>query len=360
MAKMTKGMALLVLVMIISCAALLILNSRNRTVSVRDVPAPVVLSSPRRGSLSRTLRLTGVTESRSTVTVLPRISGMVDSMAVTTGSGVQKGDIVALIDDDAYRLTMEQARAALSGAEATYNRIEKLYRTNSVPPQTYDEALSAYEAAKAQYAMARLNLDWCEIRSPLSGTVLQTHQEEGALVSPQVPLVTIADLEHPEMSLNVPEEYYAVFSAGTTEEVPGGEVTASSPGGITVVIPALGETAFSGSIKYLAPWIAAESKTFELRLSLDDPEGKIRPGMFAVVYVSLERQEDIFWLEWKALDSQGRLWYLDDEGLPRTMEYEPLLEGDEGFQVPPGMEESEFIIEGQHFLTEGREIRVLQ
>lgn len=358
MVKMTKGMVLLVLLLILSCAILILLNSRNRTVSVRDVPAPVVLSSPRRGSLSRTLRLTGVTESRSTVTVLPRISGMVDSMAVTTGSGVQKGDIVALIDDDAYRLTMEQARAALSGAEATYNRIEKLYRTNSVPPQTYDEALSAYEAAKAQYAMARLNLDWCEIRSPLSGTVLQTHQEEGALVSPQVPLVTIADLEHPEMSLNVPEEYYAVFSAGSAGSAGGG--TAGGSGDITIEIPALGETSFSGSIKYLAPWIAAESKTFELRLSLDDPEGKIRPGMFAVVYVSLERQEDIFWLEWKALDSQGRLWYLDDEGLPRTMEYEPLLEGDEGFQVPPGMEESEFIIEGQHFLTEGREIRVLQ
>lgn len=348
MAKIQKGMVLIVLILVLSALGLLFLNSKGQSNEIKELPSAVILQKPIRGSLSRSIRLTGITESRSTVTVLPRISGLLNEITVSMGDEVEFNQLIAMVDDEIYRLTLNKAQAALSGAEATYNRIETLYKSNSAPPQSYDEALAAYEAARAQYSMAELNLKWCEIRSPIDGTVLDTHQEEGALISPGVPLLTIADLESPELSLNVPEQYYGRFR------------DRSESMHIDIKIPALENTSFSGRVRELAPWIAPESKTFQLQVDVDDPEKLIRPGMFATAFIELDLLEEISILEWKTLDSEGQLWYLDSDDLPRRMEYEPLLEGDEGFQAPEGMEDSFFIAEGQHFLSEGHEIRIIE
>ena len=110
----------------------------------------------------------------------------------------------------------------------------------------------------------------------------------------------------------------------------------------------------------MAPWIAPKSKTFQLQLDVDDPENLIRPGMFATVLIELELLEETAILEWKTLDADGGLWYLDNDNLPRRMEYEPLIQGEEGFQAPEGIEDLSFILEGQHFLTEGHELRILE
>jgi RND family efflux transporter MFP subunit len=348
MAKMKKGMVLIVLILILSALGLLFLNSRQQSEDLKELPAAVVLQKPVMGSLSRSIRLTGITESRSTVTVLPRISGLLNEITVSMGDEVELGQLIALVDDEIYRLTLNKAQAALSGAEATYKRIETLYKSNSVPPQSYDEALAAYEAAHAQYSMAELNLKWCEIRSPIDGTVLDTHREEGALISPEVPLLTIADLESPELSLNIPEQYYGRFR------------DRSKSMHIVIRIPALENADLSGRVRQVAPWIAPESKTFKLQLDVDDPEKLIRPGMFATVLIELDLLEETFILGWDTLDTEGKLWYLDSDDLPRRMKYEPLLEGDEGFQAPEGMEEYFFIVEGQHFLSEGHELRIIE
>jgi membrane fusion protein (multidrug efflux system) len=348
MAKMTKGMVFIILILILSALGLLVLNTRQQSEELKDLPAAVVLQKPIMGTLSRSIRLTGTTESRSTVTVLPRISGLLNEITVSMGDEVRVEQLIARVDDEVYRLTLNKAQAALAGAEATYKRIETLYKSNSAPPQSYDEALAAYEGARAQYSMAELNLRWCEIRSPIDGTVLDTHREEGSLISPQLPLLTIADLENPELSLNVPEQYYGRFR----------EFSDSMH--IVIQIPALENAEFSSKVKQVAPWIAPESKTFQLQLDIDDPDRLIRPGMFATILVEMDLIQDVAILEWRTLDTEGNLWYLDKDNLPLKMSYKPRLEGEEGFQAPEGMENRSFVIEGQHFLTEGHELRILE
>ncbi|MDA3955933.1 efflux RND transporter periplasmic adaptor subunit, partial [Oceanispirochaeta sp.] len=211
MPKLTRGMGVILIIMIAITAALLYLNSRRGSEVLQDLPAPVVVTKPRTGSLSRTIRVTGITKSRSTVTVFPRISGRLDELNVSMGDFIQEDQVLGRIDSEPYDLALQQAQAALSGAQATYKRVESLFKSNSVSRQNYDEALANYESARALHAMAALNVEWSEIRSPLKGTVLETHMEKGSLLSPQVPLLTIADLTYPELSLELPELYYGKF-----------------------------------------------------------------------------------------------------------------------------------------------------
>lgn len=348
MPKVTKSMAAIFIILILLALGLFYLNSRNQGEELKEIPAAVVTVRGQRGSLSRTIRLTGISESRSTVTLLSRINGLLEELPVAMGDAVRAGAVVARIDDEVYRLTRDQAGAALSGAEATFRRVETLYKSNSVTPQSYDEARAAYEAARSQFALAQLNLDWCEISSPMDGTVLETHLSEGDLVSPQRPLITVADLDHPEIRLKVPEEYYGRFREYRETMT------------IKARIPAMDDKEFFCRVIQIAPWIAPDSKTFELRLGVEDPGKLIRPGMFTTVYIELDKREDLVFLEWSCLDSEGNLWYLDEAGLPRKMSYQPALTGEEGFQVPPGMEDTLFIAQGHHFLTEGRNVRILE
>jgi len=348
MSKVTRSMALVLFVLTLLTLGLFYLNSHKGGDVLKEVPAAVTVVKGQRGSLSRAIRLTGITESRSTVTLLSRISGLLEELPVAMGDEVAAGAVVARIDDEVYRLTLDQAGAVLSGAEATFRRVETLYRSNSVTPQSYDEARAAYETARSQVALARLNLDWCEIISPINGTVLETHLGEGDLVSPQRPLVTVADLTHPEIRLKVPEEYYGRFMESRETMT------------IKAQIPAMNEKEFSCRVIQMAPWIAPESKTFELRLGVEDPDKLIRPGMFTTVFIELDKREDLVFLEWNCLDSEGNLWYLDEDRLPRRMSFQPVLTGEEGFQVPPGMEDTLFIAQGHHFLTEGQSVRILE
>jgi len=348
MPRLTRGMGVLIIIMVLMTGALLFLNGRRSAAALQDLPAPVVASMPETGSLSTTVRLTGVTVSRSRVTVLPRTSGMLVEWNVAMGDKVDKDQIIGRIDPEFYDLTLSQAGAALSGAEATFRRVESLYKTSSVPRQNYDEARAAYEASRAQYELAALNRKWADIRSPISGTVLDSHAEEGALVSPQVPLVTIADLDHPELDLQVPESYYGTFRDDIDELQ------------VRLTVPALGDRSFDCRIKAIAPWVSPESKTFEVELSIDDPASLIRPGMFASVLIRTGIVNDAAVLGWEVMSSDGGLWYLEDGNLPKRMEYTPSVTGDEGFQAPPGMEGTLFISEGQHFLTEGVSVKVIE
>jgi membrane fusion protein (multidrug efflux system) len=348
MPKLTRGMGVILIIMIAITAALLYLNSRRGSEVLQDLPAPVVVTKPRTGSLSRTIRVTGITKSRSTVTVFPRISGRLDELNVSMGDFIQEDQVLGRIDSEPYDLALQQAQAALSGAQATYKRVESLFKSNSVSRQNYDEALANYESARALHAMAALNVEWSEIRSPLKGTVLETHMEKGSLLSPQVPLLTIADLTYPELSLELPELYYGKFQDLGSSLI------------VVIIIPALNHDQFSCRIKTIAPWISPESKTFRVDLIIDDPRDIVRPGMFATVLVELESEKDVAVLDWQALSSEGLLWYLEEGNIPHKIKYDPPLKGDEGFQVPPGMEDVSFILEGQHFLTEGVAVRIVE
>lgn len=348
MPKLTRGMGVILIVMIVMTGALLYLNSRRSGEVQQDLPLPVVALQPETGSLSTTVRLTGVTESRSLVTVLPRTSGALVEWDIAMGDTVGENQILGRIDPESYDLNLSLAQAALSGAEATYRRVESLFKTSSVPRQNFDEALAAYEAAKAQYDLAALNREWADIRSPISGTVLESHVERGALVSPQVPLVTVADLHNPELRLDVPESYYGTFSKG-------GDAL-----NVRLTLPALGDRNFGCRIRNIAPWVSPESKTFKVELSVDDPDFLIRPGMFATVLIRTSLVSEVPVLGWEVMGSDGGLWYLEDGNIPRRMEYIPSVKGDEGFLAPSGMEHTFFIAEGQHFLTEGVPVKVVE
>lgn len=320
-----------------------------------EIKAPVHVTAPQSGALTQVITINGYVESETMVTVLPKISGTLTELFVDVGDKVSKDQIIGKIDSEPYKLNLRQAEAAYLAAKSTFDRTKQLYEANATSKQNYDQAKSQYDAAKAQYELAQLNYTYTEIKAPITGSVLKKHATAGSLVSNQVPIVTIGDLEDLIIKAKIPEKYYARFS-----EVRGGNgITA------TVRIPALDNREFDARIRTVAPFISAETKNFEIICELSGETTSIRPGMFLYLTFVLEKKENLFYLPFSALTGGTHLWYVEEEQetgvmTARRMEYTPGFSNDDFFEVPEKYSGYQFIVEGQHFLNEGQQVKILE
>lgn len=185
-------------------------NREEKTIAEAILP-PVKVMKPEFGEIRQELRLNGYVQSETMVTVLPKISGTLTDLFVNMGDPVKKSQIIAKVDSEPYELTLQQTEAAFLTAESTYLRTEKLYKAQATSKQNYDQAKGQYETLKSQYELAKLQMKYTDIVSPVDGVVLTKHSSVGALVSSQVPIVTIGDIANLSVTVDVPEKYYTFF-----------------------------------------------------------------------------------------------------------------------------------------------------
>jgi RND family efflux transporter MFP subunit len=322
--------------------------NRQEEEAVQETAVPVRVVFPETGNIRRTLDLSGYVESESMVTVLPKISGSLMSLSVDMGDRVEAGEVIATLDSEPYELTLRQAEAALYAAESTYKRMEQLYSAQATSRQNYDQAKSQYDATKSQYELAVLNYRYTQIESPVSGVVLRKHTSVGSLVAPEVPLVTVGDLDSLIIKARVPEKHYAYFARNRENLT------------IEASLPALGGEIIPAKVDTVSPYISPETKTFETVCTLDSRDALLRPGMFINLSFILEERRDASYLPFETLVGGNALWWIDtQECRAREMEFEPGFHNNDIFQVPDEYSSRPFIIEGQHFIRDGQRCRVL-
>lgn len=306
-------------------------------------PIPVRTIRPELGDVTRTLSLNAYVESESMVTVLPMVSGILQELFVDVGQSVRKDQIIARIDAQRFELQLKQAEAAYFSAKSTYDRLAQLYKTGATTQQNYEQAKGQYEAYASQYELARLQLDYANVKSPIDGVVLIKHLSAGSIAAPERPLVTVGDVRDLVVRVRVPERYYEDFLNGAT---------------MPIDVSREGGSSFAGRIKSISPFVSAETKNFEVQVSLDGAEGILRPGMFVQVAFELRRWPGVYSLPYTALGSGSRLWWAQD-GIARAAEFKPADGSDSRFIVGPEWVERDIIVEGHWFAREGSPIVVL-
>lgn len=323
------------------------------------IQLPVKVMQPVYGELKKVFSVSGYIESDATVRVHPKISGTLVFLHVDVGDLVEENEVIGEIEEERYRLSLNEAEAAFAAAESTFNRTENLYRAKAVSKQNYDEAKARYDMTMAQLKQARLQYRYTRVRAPLSGTVLMRHVSQGALISPEVPIVTVADTEDLLVKADIPEDYYGFFAVHSKEIEAFGEVPAlgtSNTGNAEQ--PSTGN-GIPFTVSIVAPFISAETKSFHVHCKPVERVEEMRPGMFLTISFTLEKQKDIFTLPHECLVAGNTLWIVED-GRAKRIEYTPGFSAEEGFTVPEAFKGHTFIYEGQHFLEDNQKVKVVK
>jgi membrane fusion protein, multidrug efflux system len=160
-------------------------------------PPNVTVAKPEQRKIVEWDQYTGRLEAKEAVEIRPRVSGWLDKVHFTEGSEVKMGDILFTIDPRPYRMAAERADAEFARAESResqtkneFSRVKQLVETKAISQEdfetrgkAYAEAQSASRAAKAALEMARLDLEFTEVRAPIAGRISRALVTQGNLVS---------------------------------------------------------------------------------------------------------------------------------------------------------------------------------
>jgi membrane fusion protein (multidrug efflux system) len=141
------------------------------------------------------------------VEVRSRVQAIIEKRLYEEGDFVKEGQMLFQLERDQYEARMEQAEAQFDSASREWKRIRPLYEQNAVSQKDRDNARAAFESAKAELRQARINLDYCQVVSPVSGFSSKESVTAGNLVDNNSLLTTVnqTDPMYIDFSISAPE-----------------------------------------------------------------------------------------------------------------------------------------------------------
>jgi membrane fusion protein (multidrug efflux system) len=305
---------------------------RTATVESRDLTEYVVAE--------------GVTTAHKEVTFSAEIAGKIEAMSAEVGKRVRRGQVLARIDTTTLTASRAQAKASFDLAEATYERFASL-GPEIVSRQTLDEAHSALLNAKAALEIADDQLSKSLVRSNISGIANVVYRDKAEYATPGAPIVHVVDYSTIVVEAQLAET--EVVRVGKDEPV-------------LVYVDALGES-FEGVVDAILPKADPASKTFTLRVNIDNSDLRILVGMAATLKVAARVHRDAVVVpQDMIIEGQGgrRVFVADgDRAVERSVRLGP-TDGNE-VAVVDGLRPGEtLIVLGHRNLSDGQPITRVQ
>ncbi|MFZ1082235.1 MAG: efflux RND transporter periplasmic adaptor subunit, partial [Candidatus Kryptoniota bacterium] len=199
-------------------------NANDPARNARPIPT-VLISTAKRGSISKTIQFTGDIDAYQTANIYPKVNGNLEEEFVNIGDYVQKGQLLALIDTTIYSQNLGQARgnymqaeATLTNTKITYERNKSLLDQNLIAKQDLDNSETAYKVAQAQeeaaaatYKNAVTQLGYCKIESPFAGYITRRYFDPGVYVTTSTnsqgsTLFLLSEIQRVKIMVNVLED----------------------------------------------------------------------------------------------------------------------------------------------------------
>lgn len=204
--------------------------------------------------------------------------------AAQPGDRVTKGTVLAHVREADYRERVSQGQARLAEGEAALTkarldleRARTLFDAESLTKPDLDAAQSAFDAAGARVAAARADIELamsalrdCALVAPATGVILERRVEVGALASTGMVAFVLGDVSSVKARFGIPDAMIHTVRLGDP---------------MNVMIEAVAGTTFAGRVTAVAPAADAQSRVFDVEVTIPNQDGRLRPGMIGTVAV---------------------------------------------------------------------------
>ncbi len=280
------------------------------------------------------------TESSRQVNIQARVTGFLDRRVYTEGGLVREGQTLFVMDQKPFKTQVDQAQAALASNQAAYataranlDRIKPLTQLNALSQKDLDDATGTFlttqaqvEQAKAQLETAKLNLSYATITSPVTGLAGSAQQADGTYINPSNSLLTTVYVLSPMwVNFSISENE----NQALTDQVRQGRLRVPKDDRYEIEILLVDGTPFphTGRITFAAPNFNPQTGTFQLRASVNNPNGQLRPNQFVRVKMKGAVRPNAILLPQRAVQQGAKshfVWVVKDG----KAEYRPVQVGD--------------------------------
>jgi membrane fusion protein (multidrug efflux system) len=260
-----------------------------------DMAVPVETVRVQVGLIQRRLSAVGSLRSNESVIVRPEIAGRIVEMPFEEGVRVARGATLVMLDDTISRAEVDQVQAALELSQANHERAVDLLGRNVGTTKARDEALAALRTNEAALHLSRARLEKTVIKAPFDGVMGLRKVSVGDFVDVGQDMVNLEQIDPLKADFRVAEIYLGALRRGQR---------------IELTVDAFPSESFAGEVYAIDPLIDESGRSILLRARLPNPDGVLRPGLFARVTLVLNEREDAIQVPEQALVPQGQDQYV--------------------------------------------------
>jgi len=340
-------------------------RKETRKTEEKEVKVPVEVEKVKRERIKKTIDTYGNILPYKRVIIYSKVPGILEKLYFDEGDRVKEGELLAEIEHKELELSIKGLKASLKMAEIELARIKKdfkrisfLYKEEVVSSQQYDNIKAGYEAAKARVESIKANLSLAEkklkdsyITAPFSGIIEKKFVDEGEMITgssmmKSSPIYSFIKVDKVKIIGEVAENDFPCLKTGMK---------------VFIKVDAYPEKLFEGKVTDISPSIDPLSRTGKVKVEIDNPQYKLKPGMFARMKIIVKERKNTLVINEKSIfkeNSKFFVWVVKN-GKVRKRYVEKGIEERGKVEILKGLEEGEeVVIEGGIGLKEGMEVEV--
>jgi len=222
----------------------------------------------------KSLSFSGNIEGNTTVRLGFMVAGKINFIAAEEGDSLRAGELLASIDPESYQIAKVMADAQVDQLQDDYDRLKELYNRNSLSESDLVKITMSLRAAKAQQRLQAKNLRDSKLYSPIDGILIRKGVEEGEIIDKGLQLFAVSDISKVKVLGAIPEMELRYMSVGSD----------------AFVYVASVDSTFTGQIVEIGALADPATRTFSVKIELDNSGLLLRPGMTAEIQIETDKE----------------------------------------------------------------------
>lgn len=325
-----------------------ITEEKKASAAIEKKPVNAIVLELQPGEIKDSINLPGTIEPWTRLELMAKVSGAISEVMVEEGASVNKGDILARIEEADYRIALDAARAAYRQAEADFSRDRKMLQKRVIPTANLENSETRLQTAKADLERAELMLSRCTITAPMSGVVKRLDAKVGLYLDVGNPIAELLKIDKVKAVVGIPES-----DVDAVRKVSAVDIT----------IQALGNAQFKGKKQFLSPAPDSAAYLYRLELGLENTDLAILPGMFFRADVVKQTKADAITVPLYAIISRDdqQYVYVSEQGVVRRQLVQLGIVDKWEVEITDGLEAGErVVVEGHRDVEEGQSVNVIK
>ena len=337
-------------------------GSNGAKTATEEPVIPVIAAKVKRGNIASSIYTTGTIFPKQESMISPKTSGRIEKLYVDEGDQIKKGQPLVKLEQERLRIVVKESEASLKEAmaqlknlEATLKRSQKLFEEGVIDSQRFDDTTTERDLAEARVQRARATLERVQqdlkdsiITAPFAGFVVEKMMNEGEMATTMPPsnIFHLVDTSRVKIECGITEEKRKAITVGKE---------------VLIELDAYPDEVFTGEITTVNPMVDINSRTFNIKIDIANPDFKLESGMFARIRIIEHISKDTLLIPQRVIieeDASRKVFVVENDRAVEKSIATGIIDHPT-VEVTEGLKEGDLVVtEGFYALKDGIKVQV--